>query len=350
MKKLFLIVLVLISSTVLFAESAAVGITDSDVLNFINNYSLIQKSVNSITTEKQLDDLLSDYGISGDNRIEKYPVLLQGMAVITAESKLDPDTLAKLEMLGANPISNLMDKINSKDLTVMRKYSKQLIALSNGEDTEYAAVTTSRTRKNSSLLSEATRNQLLAQQQEAFRQQEQEKVYINDSKKKKPLEGSKYLSTVEKMIKNSKKTSDCEFLYKKYDSKNAFYYKKETSKIPSFSVHKAWYVTSEKTEQEALFSISSSGITLRYINDEGEEIENKIRFKLTSSELYIPKKNGKEKYYDKGVGGEIILKTEEAGTVHIWYNEGQYSSNQNVKVWIEALGEVDFDEIVYLRG
>lgn len=96
--------------------------------------------------------------------------------------------------------------------------------------------------------------------------------------------------------------------------------------------------------------ISSGEITLKYINDDGEEIKKNIKLTLTASELYVAKKNGKEKFYDKGVGGEIILKTKEAGTIHIWYSEGHYSNNQQVKVWIEGLGEVDFDELVYYLG
>lgn len=350
MKKLFLILLVLISGGLLFAEPAAVGITDSDVLNFVKNYSSIQKSVNSKTTETQLDAVLSKYGISGNNRIEKYSILGQGMALFAAESEMDSDSLAMLEALGVNPLQNLSENINSKDLTIIRKYSKQLIALSNEEDVEEVVVSTPKARKNQSLLSEDARAKLLAQQQEAFRQQELEEERIKENNKKKPLEGSKYLSSVEKKIKDSKKTGDCGFLYKKYDSKNVSYYKKESGKVPSFSAHKAWYTTSAKTEQEALFSISSSEITLKYINDNGEEIEKNIKLSSISSELYVAKKTGKEKYYDKGVGGEIILKTKEAGTIHIWYSDGQYSNNQQVKVWIEGLGEVDFDEIVYYLG
>lgn len=350
MKKLLLILLVLISGGLLFAEPAAVGITDSDVSNFVKNYSSIQKSVNSNTTETQLDTILEKNGISGNNRVEKYSILVQGMTIVVAESEMDADSLAMLESLGVNPLKKLYENVNSNDLIVIRKYSKQLIAISNGEDTEEVVVSTPKARKNQSLLSEDERAKLIAQQQEAFNQQELEKEKLEASKIKKPREGSKYLSTVEKKIKDSKKTGDCGFLYKKYDSKNASYYKKEAEKVPSFNVYKAWYTTSDKSEQEALFSISSSRITLKYLNDDGEEIEKTIKLTSTSSELYIPKKSGKEKFYDKGVGGEIILKTKEAGIIHIWYNEGQYSNNQQVKVWIEALGEVDFDEIVYHLG
>lgn len=204
--------------------------------------------------------------------------------------------------------------------------------------------------KNSSVLSEDARKKLLEQQNEAFKQQEIEKQKLEESKKKKPLEGSKYLSTVENKINASKKTGDCGFLYKKYDSKNASYYKKETGKVPVFSANKAWYTDSNETEQEALFSISLSEIELNYINDNGEEVNKRINLTNTSSELYISKKTGKEKYNSKGVAGEIIFKTKEAGTIHIWYNDGQYSNNQQVKVWIEGLGEIDFHEIVYYGG
>lgn len=350
MKRFLSILSILILGSILFAEPASVGLTDSDVSNFIKNYSTIQSSVNSKTTEAQLDAILSKNGISGNNRVQKYSIIGQGAALVAAEAEMDPDSLAMLDALGVNPLKNLSDNINSKDLVVIRKYSKQLIACANAQAPEEVAVSTPKTGRNQSLLSGEAREKLLAQQQEAFRQQELEEERIKDSKKKKPLEGSKYLSTVEKKIKDSKKTGDCGFLYKKYDSKNASYYKKESGKVPSFSAHKAWYTTSAKTEQEALFSISSSEITLQYINDDGEEIKKNIKLSSTSSELYVAKKTGKEKYYDKGVGGEIILKTKEAGTIHIWYSDGQHSNNQQVKVWIEGLGEIDFDEIVYYLG
>lgn len=350
MKRFLSILSILIFVSILFAEPAAVGLTDSDVSNFIKNYSTIQSSVNSKTTEAQLDAILSKNGISGNNRVQKYSIIGQGAALVAAEAEMDPDSLAMLDALDVNPLKNLSDNINSKDLVVIRKYSKQLIACANAQAPEEVAVSTPKTGRNQSLLSGDAREKLLAQQQEAFRQQELEEERIKDSKKKKPLEGSKYLSTVEKKIKDSKKTGDCGFLYKKCDSKNASYYKKESGKVPSFSAHKAWYTTSAKTEQEAVFSISSSEITLQYINDDGEEIKKNIKLSSTSSELYVAKKTGKEKYYDKGVGGEIILKTKEAGTIHIWYSDGQYSNNQQVKVWIEGLGEIDFDEIVYYLG
>lgn len=350
MKRFLFILSVLFLGSMLFAEPAAVGITDSDVSNFIKNYSIIQKSVNSNTTETQLNAILLKNGISGDNRIEKYSVIGQGIAVVAAESEMDADSLAMLDSLGVNPLKNLYDRINSKDLAVIRKYSKQLIALANEEDIEDIPVTTPKARNNTSVLSEDARKKLLAQQEEAFQQQKQEKQKLENSKKKTPLEGSKYLSTVEKKIKDSKKTEDCGFLYTKYDSKNVSYYKKETGKIPPFSVNKAWYTNSAETEQEALFSISSSEIELTYLNNNGEKVTKEIDFTITSSEFYIPKKSGKEKYNSKGVGGEIILKTKEAGTIHIWYNDNQYSNKQQVKVWIEALGEVDFHEIVFYGG
>ena len=134
MKKILSILSILFLGSMLFAEPAVVGLTDSDVSNFIKNYSTIQSSVNSETTEAQLDAILSKNGISGNNRIEKYSIIGQGMAVVAAEAEMDSETLAMLDAFGVNPLKTLIDKINSKDLTVIRKYSKQLIALANEEE------------------------------------------------------------------------------------------------------------------------------------------------------------------------------------------------------------------------
>lgn len=348
MKKILSILSVLFLSAMLFAEPASVGITDSDVLNFIKNYSNIQKYVNSNTTEDQLNIILSENGINGDNRIEKYSIIAQGMAVITAEVEMDSESLAMLDALGLNPLKKLLDKIYSKDLTIIRKYSKQIIALVNEEDKEDVMASTPKTENNRSLLAGNARQKLLDQQMEDFKKQEEARNQKNN--KRKPLEGSKYLSTVVKKLKESKKTGDCGFLYKKYDSKNAAYYKKESGKIPLFKANKAWYTNSNKTEQEALFSISLHTMTLRYINDDGEEVDDAIEFTVTSSEFYTAKKTSKDKYYSNGVGGEVVINTKEAGTIHIWYDDGNYSGKQNVKIWIEALGEVDFDELVFYLG
>lgn len=353
MKKIISLLLILFAMNMLFAEPASVGLTDSDVSNFARNFNSIQKELNSASSDEDIIAILNKNGISGKNNVEKYQTIILGTTIVNVEANMDSDTIAMYKKLGVDPLQSYTSQINSNDLSVIRKYSKQLVSSVYGmeiEDDDAFEKINSKKKNNQSLINGAEREKLLRQQQEAYKQQELEQEMLNESKKKKPFEGSKYLSNVEKKIKDSKKTSDCGFLYKKYDSKNASYYKKKTGKVPSFSAHKAWYTTSSKTEQEALFSISSSEITLKYINDNGEEIDKNIKLTLTSSELYVAKKTGKEKFYDKGVGGEIILKTKEAGTIRIWYSEGQYSGNQKVKVWIEALGEVDFDEFVYYLG
>lgn len=347
MKRLFSVLTVLFMSFMLFAEPASVGLTDSDVLNYIKNYSTIQKTVNSRTTEAQLKDILLKNGISGDNRIQKFTVLGQGTALVAAEAEMDEETMAMLDALGSNPIKNIAAQINSKDLAVIRKYSKQLLACANNED---AAEVNSTARKNPSMINGTEREKLLAQQEEAVRQQQLEEERIKESKKKKPLEGSKYLSTVSKKIKASKKTGDCGFLYQKYDSKNASYYKKSTAKPPVISADKTWYTNANQSETEAFISVSSSSITLRYINNDGEEVSEEIKITATSVDFYYPQKTGKEKYYDKGIGGELVFKSKETGTVHIWYNDFKDSKNQKIKVWIEALGEVDFSSLASYGG
>lgn len=353
MKKIISLLLILFLMNMLFAEPASVGLIDSDVSNFARNYNAIQKELNSASSDEDIISVLNKNGISGKNNVEKYQTIILGTTIVNMEANMDQESLAMYKKLGVDPLQAYTSQINSNDLSVIRKYSKQLVSSVYGMEIEDDAAVeklNSKKKNNQSLLNGAEREKLLRQQEESFKQQSFEQEKLNESKKKKPLEGSRYLSTVEKKIKDSKKTGDCGFLYKKYDSTNALYYKKESGKVPSFSAHKAWYTTSSRTEQEALFSISSGEITLKYINDNGEEIEKNIKLTLTASELYVAKKTGKEKFYDKGVGGEIILKTKEAGTIHIWYSEGHYSNNQQVKVWIEGLGEVDFDELVYYLG
>ena len=109
-------------------------------------------------------------------------------------------------------------------------------------------------------------------------------------------------------------------------------------------------ITSGAAPQPAIATAAPLKILINFypqntINEKAPEIAKTFGLRTEYASRLI-----KEKFYDKGVGGEIILKTKEAGTIHIWYSEGHYSNNQQVKVWIEGLGEVDFDELVYYLG
>ena len=100
--------------------------------------------------DESLKDLEKVVGLQTDKPLKRAFMPYGGikMAQQAAEAEMDSETLAMLDAFGVNPLKTLTDKINSKDLTVIRKYSKQLIALANGEDTPEVAVSTPKAGKN----------------------------------------------------------------------------------------------------------------------------------------------------------------------------------------------------------
>ncbi|MBQ0167904.1 MAG: hypothetical protein KBT02_12425 [Treponema sp.] len=330
MKKCIAFICVLLTMSFLIAEPASTNLTDSDVQNFAKNYARIVDNLEDASSESDVDSILQKYGISGPDRVQKYSALTLGMIAVSAESQMDPQTVSLFKSMGVNPVAAYTARINSADYAVMEKYSSQLVAAfeayQNGEEyddsydepaSQPAAQTARASAGRSSASSPAG-------------------------------EGSAYLRTARQKITSASKTGDCGLLYQKYDAVNASKYAKTTVPSPSFVAHKAWY---SGNEQEALLSVSSSMIELTYYPEgSDDQTTDVIRLTVSSKDFYMLKKTAKSNFYDDGVSGEYILKTKEAGTIHIWYSSSVNGKPQTVKVWIEGLGELDFSDFVFRMG
>lgn len=204
-----------------------------------------------------------------------------------------------------------------------------------------------RPARSSGVLDDETRKKLLEQQNAAFEQQKIEKQREEESKKLKQYEGSKYLEKLHSKIKSSISTKDIDFLYKKYDSANSTYYKKLPEVKASFAAYKSWKVDNSP---EAMVSLSKESIEFSYVNSDGKKVEEKIDFTVISKEYYQFSKTGKEKFDDKQIGFEYVIKTKELGIIHIWCSDFWQTSKQQTKVWFEAAGVLDFDDLIFMRG
>lgn len=331
MKKCIAVFCVLVMMVLLVAEPASTNLTDSDVQNFAKNYARIVDNLEDVSDEAEAEAILQQFGISGPDRLQKYSALTLGTIAVVAVSKMSPDMVALFKSMGLNPVEAYVSDINSADYAVMEKYSSQLVATfnaaQNGEDYDYSYDEP-------------------APQQTTARTAQTAVAQSSDSSA--AGEGSAYLRTARQKITSASKTGDCGLLYQKYDAVNASKYAKTTVPSPLFVAHKAWY---SGNEQEALLSVSSSMIELTYYPEGSEDKSTDvIRLTVSSKEFYMLKKTAKSNYYDDGVSGEYILKTKEAGTIHIWYSSSVNGKPQTVKVWIEGLGELDFSDFVFMMG
>lgn len=300
MKKLFFLCIVIFVASFAFAEPACINLTDSDVANFAKNYSAIMNAMYSSPSSDMADRILEKNGISGPNRNKKFDILGYGVSAVVTESQIDEQTAKRMKAMGVDPFAQLTKGINSQDYAVIKKHAKEIVA---------------------------------AQKDYVPAPVNPESIY-----KIEQGEGSKYLSQAKDKILSAKNKSDCGLLYKKCDSKNAASYAKQNKPpVDAFIAYKEW--TTEAGKTDALLSVSPGRITFRYYDTEGEEVEDYIELSRESEEFYKFNKSG-----------EYVLKTKEAGTIHVWFSDSHNGVDQKVKVWIEGLGELDFGEFVYVAG
>lgn len=343
MKKIISILSILFTVSVLFAEPKSTGLTDSDVSNFVKNYTEICQSMEAVTSESKADSILSKYGISGPGRMEKYQTLAYGTAAVVAEQEIDAESAALLKSLGMDPLAQFTSNINSKDFALIKKYSKQLVAASN----KFENSSSNKDDDYYDNYAENHQKELLAQRDALLNQYFEEEA---NKKRNEVGEGSIYVQSAKKKITSAKKTGDCGLLYKKYDAKNAAKYSKTAVPDASFVAYKTW--ETENGHTDAQISVLNKRINFRYYTDPlSDQSEDFLELTVTSTEFYMLKSDSKTKYWNDGASGEYVIKTKEAGTIHVWYTHPVNNSKpQTVKVWIEGLGELDFGELVYVAG
>lgn len=144
MKKLLVLVTILITCTMTFAQTPQKsGITDSDVKSFVQNYDEISQvtkkygkdySENKLTSSdlKEAEDTFAKYGISAPNRTYKVTVLTAGTGYLVAKKELETDsTKAKLmQSMGVDAnqaINQLKANIHKDDMVIIER-NKQLLS------------------------------------------------------------------------------------------------------------------------------------------------------------------------------------------------------------------------------
>lgn len=140
MKKIFAVLAVFAISLCVFAQNVkSTGITDSDVKNWAKNCVSIKKefeklgvdddaSIYAAMNEKEkVESILQKNGISGPNNIDKYVVIVRSAAIVKAESEIDEESKALMQMMKIDPIGDLKKDINEKDYKVVSSNSKAVI-------------------------------------------------------------------------------------------------------------------------------------------------------------------------------------------------------------------------------
>lgn len=125
----------------LFAQNTEsfpkLGITDSDIKAFVENYDEIEEALNKCDTKStkndpqtlsELEDILKKNGISGPNRAHKVLVIASGVSYEIAAQRInkeiDAATLKQLQAMGFDPyqaIKQLKDMVHPDDMKVITK-------------------------------------------------------------------------------------------------------------------------------------------------------------------------------------------------------------------------------------
>lgn len=140
MKKIFVLFAIFAISFCAFAQDVkSTGITDSDVKNWAKNCVSIKKEVEklgvdddasiyaAVNEKEKLENILQKYGISGPNNIDKYVVIVKSATIVKAESEIDEESKALMQMMKIDPIGDLKKDINEKDYKVVSSNSKAVI-------------------------------------------------------------------------------------------------------------------------------------------------------------------------------------------------------------------------------
>lgn len=116
------------------------GITDSDVKSFVNNFDKIKESLENYNPGANFDDekaladveaILQKHGISGPNRVQKVSAITVGIsyeaAVQEMNKELDAATVKQLQAMGFDPydaLKQLKERLHPDDMKVITRNAK----------------------------------------------------------------------------------------------------------------------------------------------------------------------------------------------------------------------------------
>ena len=311
-KKLTLVSVFLSVFTVLFAEPASTGLTDSDVKNWAKNLNSIVKDLNSIgawseesinVTAKQknaVDSVLNKYGISGTNCIEKFAMITGSAVVIVAESELDAQSAALLKSLGVDPMAEIRKNVNSKDFAIVQANSKAVVKAYNNLDTS------SIDSASAPLPDSSTYEDYYSKLSEAFANQV---AGMNEDDKE-------TADAIKKLYEQlSKAKGDSGYIYKK--KTNASKYKKSSPKKGTVILTEAGY---DANTLNWTFDLDAKKAKLEF--NWGGKNSKSINYTINGIEYYYLKENSEL----GGESKEYVISTKE-GLVFHFYDEWDFSGN-----------------------
>ena len=83
---------------------------------------------------KEINQVLNQNGISGNNALEKFVMITICSAIVNAESQLDAESMAVMKAMGMDPIASLKANVNAKDFAVVQANSDSVIEAVNSLD------------------------------------------------------------------------------------------------------------------------------------------------------------------------------------------------------------------------
>ena len=349
LKKISTILMCAVLVSVLFAEPASTGITDSDVKNWAKNLNPMVKelqalgvwtndSINATAKQKaNVDDVLHKYGISGSNCIDKFGMITSCAVVVIAANDIDPESAALLKAFGMDPLADLKKNCNSKDYAVVEANSKAVVNAYNNLDTssfDSGSADSSAAGDDYSYGDEELAD-LYSRLGNSFANVAAESSNLD---MKEANEEGKYVKSMYEAI--SKASGDSGLLYK--SSKQASKYKKTSYKKGTKVKIDYYWDTEDKNQSkyELIFDLDKKTAEFNFdwkvakvdysdlLNGYSVESTTKsLKYTITSVEYYYLTEDIGRSY---GEGMEYVIKTKEGLVLHAWK---QYSGDYNAVEW-----------------
>lgn len=130
MKKIFVLVLTVFMAVSVFAQNAkSTGLTDKDVQNIAKHINSINEDMEKAFGDAEdagylevkadyakAEKILSKYGITGANSVEKYAMVVRCVALLTIEKS---GVMEMYKAMGMDPMAAQMPYISQKDYEVV---------------------------------------------------------------------------------------------------------------------------------------------------------------------------------------------------------------------------------------
>lgn len=320
MKKLALLVLAAFMTVSLFAQNAkSTGLTDKDVQNFAKYLNSISDDMENafgdmedpsyLSTKadySKAQKILSKYGFTGTNVVEKYAMLGRCIGVLSVEKS---GAMDMFKAMGLDPMASQMVYINQKDYDVVER---NWDAIAKALDYEGMLEEEEPEQDDYQVQMDDMMSVLMGM----FGSGNSATPQRTGNKANKATFDSEvkvFKEYLNKFDASSKK--DIGFIYKKYDKANASKYKLESKNGSNYMADETGYNFQsfssklEGTQAEVYFQMNTVGAAVYYTMDKDDASDY-----IESTKTKVDKWD----IYSCGNGREIVYYLTDGRVVHVW--------------------------------